>query len=78
MTVWAAISGDGHILGPHFFDVNLNGETYLNMINELVVPEIMELIQYNLFGDSLFENYWFQDGAPAHGTINVRNRNRNL
>ena len=75
VTVWAALCGTGQILGPHFFDGNVNGDNYLNMINDVVVPEMMELFDYNIVDENLFpEKRWFQDGAPAHGTIIVRNR----
>ena len=45
------------------------------MLNESVVPEMMELYDYNIFEEILFpQSKWFQDGAPAHGTLEVRNR----
>jgi len=65
--VWAALCGDGSIIGPFFFDVTINADRYLNMINADVVPEMMVAFQYNIFNNVLFPNmWWFQDGAPAH------------
>jgi hypothetical protein len=50
-----------------FFDVNVTGEIYLNMINEQVVPEMREVFDYNLYDEALFRGlWWFQDGAGAH------------
>ena len=46
VTVWAAVCGNGTILGPYFFDANMNGQTYLNMINDDVVTEMM--LRYNM------------------------------
>ena len=49
-----------------FFEGNVNGETYLQMLNEEVFPQLVEM-----FGDQ-FENgtfqrlWWAQDGAPGH------------
>ena len=36
VTVWAALCGNGCILGPHFFDANMNADRYLNMINDFL------------------------------------------
>jgi len=67
VNVWAALCGNRAILGPFFYDVNINCELYLNMLNDEVVPEIMEIFQNNLFGDVQFEDvWWFQDGAGTH------------
>ena len=49
VNVWAGMCGNGTILGPFFFDVNISGRVYLNMLNEQVVPEMMENFQYNLW-----------------------------
>lgn len=80
VTVWAALCGNGHILGPHFFDGNVNGERYLNMIDELVIPELNEIFNFNLFVVNRFEQevWWFQDGAPCHRSLIVTNRLRQL
>ena len=74
MNVWATLCGNGAILGPFFFDANINDETYLAMINNQVVPEMMERFQYNLFEDQ----WWFQDGAGAHRARAVMDRLQEL
>lgn len=65
LMVWAGIVGD-RLVGPHFFDGNLNGDMYL------------EFLQNNLRGllhDNpirLQDMWWQQDGAPAHNTNEVQ------
>ena len=45
---------------------SLTGEAYVNMLNEEIVPQMMEIFDFNLFGGVLFENvWWFQDGTSA-------------
>lgn len=61
LNVWAGIYGN-NIIGPFFINRNLNGETYLNLLQNEIVPAI-RAINPNL------ENVWFQqDGCPAHNT----------
>ena len=76
VSVWAAVCGNGRILGPYFFDHNINGVSYVNMINEQVVPEMNEIYDFNLFGDVHFQQnvWWFQDGAPCHRQVIVTER----
>lgn len=79
INVWAALCGNGQILGPFFFDVNLNAEGYLNLLNEQIVPQMMEIFDFNLFGAALFPGlWWFQDGASPHGRNDVGIRLREL
>ena len=35
------LCGSGHVLGPFFFDGNLNGHDYLEMLNEQGFPELI-------------------------------------
>lgn len=76
LTVWAALCGNGSVLGPHFFDGNVNGDTYLNMIEALVIPEMNDIFNFNLFAANRYEQevWWFQDGAPCHRHRLVTNR----
>lgn len=63
---WAGIIGP-HIIGPFFFDRNVNGESYLEMLQNQIVPALEEL-NYNP------QNIIYQqDGAPAHFSLIVRN-----
>ena len=70
--VWMGLCGSGHVLGPFFFDGNVNGQNYLEMLSEQVFPELI-----NAFGDQFRDGHilrlcWAQDGAPAHKTVPVR------
>ena len=50
------------------------------MINNDVVPDLRDFYNFNFFAANLFEDHlwWFQDGAPCHGTLLVRDRLREL
>ena len=54
----------GGLLGPIFIEENVNGENYLQILKNTVVP----------FFSKQFEDFVFQqDGAPAHYSNDVRN-----
>jgi hypothetical protein len=40
--VWAALFGGCQIVGPYFFEGNVNGNSYLAMLNEFLVPNIRD------------------------------------
>ncbi|KAF2349084.1 Protein of unknown function DUF4817 [Trinorchestia longiramus] len=40
MSVWAGLCDNGIVLGPIFYETNLTGETYFQMLNETVIPEL--------------------------------------
>ncbi|KAJ8941495.1 hypothetical protein NQ318_005218 [Aromia moschata] len=72
VNVWAGIIGE-NIIGPFFIDVNLNGETYLALLRNNVVPTMANL--YPAEGNPQLPGnaIWFQqDGPPAHYEVNVR------
>ena len=73
VSVWMGLSGSGHIIGPFFYEGNLNGNTYLQMLNEDVIPRLFEL-----YGDRVDHLWWMQDGAPCHRTNVIRNRLREV
>lgn len=63
--VWAGMNYRG-IVGPYFFDVSVNSETYLELLQELRVT---------LDEDDRFEGRNIilqQDGAPPHFSLEVR------
>lgn len=67
--VWAGILG-GRIIGPFFIDGNLNGEKYLNLLQDSIVPAMVDAAEdQNIDFD---EVYFQQDGAPAHYARAVR------
>ena len=62
------------IIGPYFFEGNVNGIAYLRMLNEFVFPQLAEHFN-NQYWEGRFRGLWWgQDGAPAHRLIAVRDR----
>ena len=41
LMVWMGVCGNGTVLGPFFFDGNVNGAKYLEMLNEEVFPQLI-------------------------------------
>lgn len=76
--VWAGLCGNGTLLGPYFFERNVNGRTYLDMLNTNVFPQL----QRNFNNIPLLHNlnalWWVQDGATPHRTNPVRDRIRQV
>ena len=67
VTTWVGLMGNGTILGPVFFDENVNGPRYLAMINEQVVPALANERRDRRQGNGRFRRVWWaQDGAPCH------------
>lgn len=62
VNVWCAI-WDNKIIGPFFFLTNVNGQNYLEMLQQRLVPTL------NVLG---YPHYFQQDGAPCHFAIVVR------
>ncbi len=58
--VWCGIWSEG-LIGPFFFDENVNGQSYLRMLTEFLWPKIKEK-----------HIHFQQDGAPAHYANTVR------
>lgn len=77
LTVWLGIVGNGQIVGPFFFEGNVDGENYLNMINNDVAP-VLDDIDVRDANGHYVRLWWFQDGAPAHRRIIVRDRLQEL
>lgn len=74
INVWAGLCGNGDVVGPYFFDQNMNGRTYLAMLNNFVLPNLARI--YNAVMDSEFTHsiWWAQDGAPPHRAREVRRK----
>ena len=66
LTVWIGLLGNGSIIGP--FRNNINGDEYLHMINEDVVPAINDFRRYRpgRRNAQFRRAWWAQDGAPPH------------
>lgn len=70
MNVWAGIIGD-KIIGPFFFEDNLNGDLYLNFLQTFLIPELQRIFPDD--DGNLDQRVFFQqDGAPPHFARNVR------
>jgi SOS response regulatory protein OraA/RecX len=66
LNVWGGIV-DRCVIGPYFFDSPLNGNLYLNFIQNNL-PVLLEDVSLNVRA-----RLWYQhDGAPAHYSENVR------
>lgn len=74
VTVWMGICGNGSILGPFFFNRNVDGDAYLDMLNENIIPQLIEIFNHQFQDGHFLRLWWAQDGAPAHQLIAVRNR----
>lgn len=64
IAVWAGIWVGG-IIGPFFFDGNVTGGSYLEMLQEDIVPAIENEM-------NIEETIYMHDGAPAHYAQSVR------
>ena len=79
VTVWIGLLGNGSLLGPFFFEQTVNGERYLRMIDDQVVPALDQMARFRRQRNGPFRHLWWaQDGAPAHRTRIVMTRLREL
>lgn len=70
VNVWCGII-KRHIVGPFFIDGSLNGDKYLALLNNDILPFLARLYPGN--NGNIHESIWFQqDGAPPHYARNVR------
>ena len=70
----SCLCGNGTVIGPFFYDVNLTGELYLQMLNGSIIPSLE--LAYNR---NQFRHIWFQqDGAPAHRLNTVKAKLREV
>ena len=69
--VWMGLCGNGTVLGPFFFEENVDSAAYLHLLNEELFPQL--LIAFgNQFVNGSFSRLWrAQDGAPAHTSVDV-------
>ena len=71
-TVWIGLCVDGSLIGPFFFDSNVTGLAYLEMLNEKVFSTVLGTFPHHFVNGSFQRLWWAQDGAPAHRTAEVR------
>ena len=67
VNVWCGILGD-RVIGPYFFDTVLNGDRYLEFLQNNL-EEYLEDLPLNLLQNIIFQ----QDGAPPHNIHGVLN-----
>ena len=53
--MWIGLCCNGKIIGPIFFDSNLNGELYLAMLNERMMLELQLF-----YGEGMNRVWWMQ------------------
>ena len=72
-SVWVGLCGNGALSGPFFFEGNVNGENYLQMLNGEVFPQLVEVFD-DQFDNGTFQRLrWAQNGMPGHRAREVRN-----
>lgn len=67
LNVWAGLL-NGRIIGPFFYQENLNAQKYEDMLRNQIVPRILEIT-----GQNFEHTYFQQDGASSHYGRDVRN-----
>ena len=77
LSVWIGLCGNGELIVLFFFEGILNGEAYLQMLNNQIVRALAE--RYVLQANGTFLRVWWaQDGDPAHRRIMVLERLQQL
>lgn len=64
---WAGIMRRG-LVGPFFFEGNVSGASYLQMLETQLMPTLDAI-----YGDNLSQMMFMHDGAPAHYSQTVKN-----
>lgn len=65
LNVWAGVVGN-NIIGPFFIDGNLNGQRYLELLQNQIIPELQQL-------PVDIQQIWYQqDGCPSHNAVSVQ------
>ncbi|GBO98416.1 Transposable element Tc3 transposase [Eumeta japonica] len=67
LNVWAGVIED-RIIGPHYLPDNLNGDNYLEFLQNVLPEMIAEVPIFNENRPIIFQN----DGCPAHWRLIVR------
>ena len=57
-TVLVGLCGNGHMLGPFFFDGNGNRRSYINVFNDEIIP-LMTMLFQNQFHENRSERLWY-------------------
>ena len=65
------LCGNGTVLGPFFFEENVDSAAYLHMLNEELFPQLLIAFGNQFVNGSFSRLWWAQDGAPAHTSVDV-------
>ncbi|CAH0388396.1 unnamed protein product [Bemisia tabaci] len=68
LSVWAGIYND-KLVGPLVLRGNLDGATYLELLQDAVIPRVVQIIEDD---DEDFNPIFQQGGAPPHYALAVR------
>ena len=63
-TVWMGLYGNG-VLEPFFFDANINGMMYFELLNEQVLSVMLNTFN-NQFLNGRFQRLWWAQGVSPH------------
>ena len=55
----------------YFFARNMNGLMYIEMLNENVLPELLNSSNNQFVNGSFQRLWWAKDGEPPHRTVQV-------
>ena len=66
LSLWIEICWHGSLVGPIFYDNNLNGGAYLNMIIEILIPEL-----HRIYGNRFNILWWFQDRVFGNRVVSL-------
>ena len=68
VSVCAGLLGKDPVIGHLFYEGNLNGERFCQMLEQQIISQIEK------FYGAQFDNvWWIQDGAPCHRRVLVSN-----
>ena len=67
--VWMGLCGNGTVLGPFFFEENVDSAAFLHMLNEELFPQLLIASGNQFVNGSFSRLWWAQDGAPAHTCV---------
>lgn len=72
LNVWCGIL-NGNVIGPFFIHGTLSSVSYLQLLQNQIIPKIKEIKPNPLNPQALHQDVWYQqDGAPAHFGQQVR------
>ena len=58
LSVWAGVCSNGLILGRYFFHANVDGRTYLRMLNDFAFPQLANHFN-NQYWEGMFRGLWW-------------------